>query len=198
MARRHPEGENNRLAVYAAHTEPVYESCRASGIRFHAHPGFTRFMAAHPLISRFIAEHPKTSRLSWRVAHHIPMLDHYVPIAPHIKQVFRPPRRATATQEIQVLEKKWCAGVTGAPLSGLPPRRGVPGFQRPLAVQLRLNGLERGQRHRAHAFGPQQIVSDAQNFDCSASSPRSSISLVGMRVWDMVFSFVCGPRPSRP
>src|SRR5579871_6916515 len=29
MAHRHPEGENNRLAVYAAHTEPVYESCKA-------------------------------------------------------------------------------------------------------------------------------------------------------------------------
>jgi len=64
---------------------------------FHAHPGFTRFMAAHPLISRFIAEHPKTTHFVLAVAHRIPNLDHYVPIAPHIKQVFdrrAAPRRA--------------------------------------------------------------------------------------------------------
>ena len=52
----------------------------------HAHPGFTRFMAAHPLISRFIAEHPRASHFLFHVAHHIPVLDHYVPIAPHISR----------------------------------------------------------------------------------------------------------------
>jgi hypothetical protein len=45
-------------------------------------------MAAHPRISRFIAEHPKTSRFVFRVAHHIPVIERYVPIAPHITPVF--------------------------------------------------------------------------------------------------------------
>jgi hypothetical protein len=54
----------------------------------HAHPGFTRFMAEHPRISRFIAEHPKMSRFVFRVAHHIPVVDKYVPIAAHIAPVF--------------------------------------------------------------------------------------------------------------
>jgi hypothetical protein len=54
----------------------------------HAHPAFTRFMAAHPTLSRFIAEHPQASRFVFRLAHHIPILDHYVPIAPHITAEF--------------------------------------------------------------------------------------------------------------
>ena len=54
----------------------------------HAHPAFTRFMVAHPRISRFLAEHPKTSRFLFNVAHHIPVIEHYVPIAPHISSAF--------------------------------------------------------------------------------------------------------------
>jgi len=48
------------------------------------HQAFSRFMAALPRVSRFLAEHPKTSRFVFRLAHHIPVLDRYVPIAPHI------------------------------------------------------------------------------------------------------------------
>jgi hypothetical protein len=54
----------------------------------HAHPAFTRFMAAHPRISRFLAEHPKTSRFLLNVAHHIPVIEKYVPIGPHISSAF--------------------------------------------------------------------------------------------------------------
>lgn len=54
----------------------------------HAHPDFTRFMIAHPFISRFLAEHPRMSHFLFDVAHHIPVLDHYVPIAPHISAEF--------------------------------------------------------------------------------------------------------------
>jgi hypothetical protein len=55
----------------------------------HAHPGFDRFMAAHPRISRFIEEHPKESRFLLRVAHHIPVVERYVPVAwPHLSPVF--------------------------------------------------------------------------------------------------------------
>lgn len=54
----------------------------------HAHPVFTRFMAEHPRISRFLAEHPKTSRFLLNVAHHIPVIERYVPIAPHISSAF--------------------------------------------------------------------------------------------------------------
>ena len=54
----------------------------------HAHPEFSRFMAAHPRISRFLAEHPKTSRFVFKIAHHIPVIEHYVPIAPHISSSF--------------------------------------------------------------------------------------------------------------
>jgi hypothetical protein len=54
----------------------------------HAHPEFSRFMAAHPRISRFIAEHPKTSRFVFRIAHHIPVIEHYVPLAPHVSSTF--------------------------------------------------------------------------------------------------------------
>jgi hypothetical protein len=59
----------------------------APGLR-HAHPGFDRFMHDHPLISRFIEEHPKASRFVFRVAHHIPVIERYVPIAAHIAPVF--------------------------------------------------------------------------------------------------------------
>ena len=54
----------------------------------HAHPEFTRFMKAHPRISRFLAEHPKTSRFLFNVAHHIPVIERYVPIAPHVSSAF--------------------------------------------------------------------------------------------------------------
>jgi hypothetical protein len=54
----------------------------------HARPEFTRFMKAHPRISRFLAEHPKTSRFLFNVAHHIPVIERYVPIAPHISSAF--------------------------------------------------------------------------------------------------------------
>jgi len=59
----------------------------AAGLH-HAHPGFTRFMAEHPRISRFIAEHPKASRFVFRIAHHIPVIEHYLPIAAPITPVF--------------------------------------------------------------------------------------------------------------
>jgi hypothetical protein len=59
----------------------------ASGLH-HAHPGFDRFMHDHPQISRFITEHPKASRFVFRVAHHIPVIERYVPIAAHIAPVF--------------------------------------------------------------------------------------------------------------
>jgi hypothetical protein len=74
----------------------VPASSAARGLH-HAHPGFTRFMAEHPRISRFIAEHPKTSRFLLGIAHHIPVIEHYVPIALPITPIFdyrsRPPRR---------------------------------------------------------------------------------------------------------
>ncbi len=54
----------------------------------HAHPAFSRFMAEHPRISRFIAEHPKTSQFIFRIAHHIPVIERYVPLAPHISSTF--------------------------------------------------------------------------------------------------------------
>jgi len=54
----------------------------------HAHPVFTRFMQKHPGISRFLAEHPKTSRFLLNVAHHIPVIERYVPLAPHISSSF--------------------------------------------------------------------------------------------------------------
>jgi hypothetical protein len=54
----------------------------------HAHPGFDRFMRDHPRISRFIVEHPRASRFVFRAAHHIPVVERYVPIAPHIAPVF--------------------------------------------------------------------------------------------------------------
>jgi hypothetical protein len=45
-------------------------------------------MAALPRVSRFLVEHPKTSRFVFRLAHHIPVLDRYIPLmrcsfAPH-------------------------------------------------------------------------------------------------------------------
>ena len=54
----------------------------------HAHPVFTRFMQKHPGISRFMAEHPKTSRFLLNVAHHIPVIERFVPLAPHISSTF--------------------------------------------------------------------------------------------------------------
>ncbi len=63
----------------------------------HAHPGFTRFMAAHPRLSLFVAEHPKASRFVLSVARHIPVLDHYVPLAPHVGSLFN--KTATAPPE---------------------------------------------------------------------------------------------------
>jgi len=71
----------------------------AHGELHHAHPEFTRFMKAHPRISRFLAEHPKTSRFLFNVAHHIPVIERYVPIAPHISSAFihrAKPRKAPA------------------------------------------------------------------------------------------------------
>jgi len=52
------------------------------------HPAFSKFVAAHPRISWFVAEHPKASRFLLRVAHHIPVLNYYVPPAPHIAPVY--------------------------------------------------------------------------------------------------------------
>jgi hypothetical protein len=60
----------------------------AAGELHHAHPEFSRFMAAHPRISRFLAEHPKTSRFIFQVAHHIPVIEQYVPLTQHIKSTF--------------------------------------------------------------------------------------------------------------
>lgn len=54
----------------------------------HAHPAFSRFMTEHPRISRFIAEHPKASRFVFRLAHHIPVLQPYVPLAPHVRSLY--------------------------------------------------------------------------------------------------------------
>jgi hypothetical protein len=55
-------------------------------------------MAAHPRISRFLVEHPKATAAVLRVAHRIPFLDPFVPLAPHITAEFgycakRRPRR---------------------------------------------------------------------------------------------------------
>lgn len=69
----------------------------AARVLHHAHPAFTRFMAAHPRISRFLADHPKTSKFLFEVAHHIPIVERFVPIAPHISSAFlhrAKPRRA--------------------------------------------------------------------------------------------------------
>lgn len=55
---------------------------RTAGLH-HAHPGFTRFMAAFPRVSRFLAEHPQLSNIMVHAAHHIPVPDHYVPLDVH-------------------------------------------------------------------------------------------------------------------
>jgi len=70
------------------HTPSRFTKVAKSAGLYHAHPGFTRVVATHPLISRFIAEHPKASRFVFRVAHPIPVIEHYVPIAAHITPVF--------------------------------------------------------------------------------------------------------------
>ncbi len=75
-------------SLFMQHTPSRFTKVAKSAPLHHAHPGFTRFMAEHPRISRFIAEHPKASRFVFRVAHHIPILDHYVPLAPPITPVF--------------------------------------------------------------------------------------------------------------
>jgi len=54
----------------------------------HAYPAFSRFMAALPRVSRFLAEHPKTSRFVFRLAHHLPVLDRYIPIAPYLAPAY--------------------------------------------------------------------------------------------------------------
>lgn len=58
--------------------------------RHQAYPAFSRFMAALPQVSRFLAEHPKTSRFVFRLAHHIPVLDCYIPIAPPLAPAYNP------------------------------------------------------------------------------------------------------------
>lgn len=75
-------------SLFMQHTPSRFTKVAKPAGLHHAHPFFTRFMAAHPRISRFIAEHPKTSRFVFRVAHHIPVIERYVPIAPHITPVF--------------------------------------------------------------------------------------------------------------
>ena len=73
---------------------------------YHAHAGFELvFMAAHSLISRFLAEHPKAATFVFRVAHHIPILDHYVPIAPHISPDFERRARPASPPKVQGLER---------------------------------------------------------------------------------------------
>jgi hypothetical protein len=59
----------------------------------HAHPAFSRFMTAHPRISRFLAEHPRTSRFLFRVANHVPVIEHYIPVAPPISSAFVHPAK---------------------------------------------------------------------------------------------------------
>ena len=56
--------------------------------RFQKVAAVSRFLTRHPKLSRFIAEHPRTSRFIFRVAHHIPVLDRYFPLAPHISSAF--------------------------------------------------------------------------------------------------------------
>ena len=75
-------------SLFMQHTPSRFTKVAKPAPLQHAHPAFTRFMAAHPVISRFIAEHPKMSRFVFRVAHHIPVVEKYVPIAAHISPVF--------------------------------------------------------------------------------------------------------------
>ena len=71
------------------HTPSRYTKVAGPAPLFHAHPAFTRFMAAHPvgIFALSSAEHPKMSRFVFRVAHHIPVVEKYVPIAAHISPV---------------------------------------------------------------------------------------------------------------
>lgn len=75
-------------SLFMQHTPSRFTKVAKPAPLPHAHPAFTRFMAAHPVISRFIAEHPKMSRFVFRIAHHIPVVEKYVPIAAHISPVF--------------------------------------------------------------------------------------------------------------
>ena len=59
----------------------------------HAPPAFTRFMDAHPRLSRFVVEHPKTSRFFFCLAHHLPVIERYVPLAAPIAPVYNPRAR---------------------------------------------------------------------------------------------------------
>ena len=84
-------------SLFMQHTPSRFTKVAKVAPLQHAHPGFTRFMAAHPRISLFVAEHPKASRFVLNVARHIPVLDHYVPLAPHVGSLFN--RTATAPTE---------------------------------------------------------------------------------------------------
>ena len=75
-------------SLFMQHTPSRFLKVAKPAGLHHAHPSFTRFMREHPRISRFIAEHPKAARVVLRVAHHIPVFEHYVPLAPHIAPVF--------------------------------------------------------------------------------------------------------------
>ena len=81
-------------SLFMQHTPSRFTKVARSAPLQHAHPGFTRFMAAHPRLSLFVAEHPKASRFVLRVAHHIPVLDRYVPLAAHVGSLFN--KTATA------------------------------------------------------------------------------------------------------
>ena len=71
----------------------------------HAHPAcppepwrrgaFSKFLTAHPRISRFVAEHPRASRFLFRAASHIPVVNRFIPIAPHIAPVYNATARKT-------------------------------------------------------------------------------------------------------
>jgi len=75
-------------SLFMQHTPSRFTKVARAAPLQHAHPGFTRFMAANPRLSLFVAEHPKASRFVLNVARHIPVLDHYVPLAPHVGSLF--------------------------------------------------------------------------------------------------------------
>ena len=61
-------------SLFMQHTPSRFTKVARAAPLQHAHPGFTRFMAAHPRLSLFVAEHPKASRFVMNVARHIPVL----------------------------------------------------------------------------------------------------------------------------
>jgi len=86
VPQQHAPSRFLKVAVSAGlhHAPPVFTRFMA------AHPKVSRFLAEHPKVSRFLVEHPKTSRFVFSLAHLMPVLDRYIPFAPHFVPAYNP------------------------------------------------------------------------------------------------------------